>query len=76
MGLTRKTSPRVWKTMGDTEFQGNSEIWRKFNGTTFCRSGAEKLDADDNKEGDHPTFCQIWFGNMTGRNIDIQMSAL
>ena len=60
MGLTRKTSPRVWRTMGDSEFQGNPEIWRQFNGTTFCRSGAEKLDADDNKEDDHPTFCQKW----------------
>ncbi|MBR2196435.1 MAG: hypothetical protein IJ911_12585 [Salinivirgaceae bacterium] len=60
MGISAKISDRVWRTLADSEFTNNSAALKQFDGLTFCRSGSQIPDDEDNVKDYQPEFCQKW----------------
>lgn len=60
MGISAKISDRVWRTLADSEFTNNSAALKQFDGLTFCRSGSQIPDDEDNVKDNQPEFCQKW----------------
>ena len=56
-----ETTKRIWKTLEDIGFANNNpEVLKQFEGVTYCRSGYQRIESEDNYRSDHPEFCQKW----------------